>query len=171
MFTENFLACGDQWEADQGWPQLTWYRLVGQLRFSHNKTSPGDITVMSNPFAKAGGGGGGGGPPAIPSRGTKSGEGESEEVVERTLIVKGECLVYRIPPQVLQQINVMKRMLQPVSEPSNYNYLQWNTLSTSVLTRVTPISHHKSTSRSTTPTHILHTDPVSLMTAHWHWWC
>ena len=78
---------------------------------------------MSNPFAKAGGGGGGG-PPAIPSRGTKSGEGESEEVVERTLIVKGECLVYRIPPQVMQQINVMKRMLQPVSEPSNYNYLQ-----------------------------------------------
>jgi len=65
---------------------------------SHNKTSPGDISVMSNPFAKAGGGGGGG-PPAIPSRGTKSGEGESEEVVERTLIVKGECLVYRIPPQ------------------------------------------------------------------------
>merc|ERR1711953_1310988 len=65
---------------------------------SHNKTSPGDIRAMSNPFAKAGGGGGGG-PPAIPSRGTKSGEGESEEVVERTLIVKGECLVYRIPPQ------------------------------------------------------------------------
>ena len=56
---------------------------------------------MSNPFAKAGGGGGGG-PPSIPSRGTKSGESEPEEVVERTLIVKGECLVYRIPPQVMQ---------------------------------------------------------------------
>jgi len=52
---------------------------------------------MSNPFAKPGGGGGG--PPSIPSRGTKSGESEPEEVVERTLIVKGECLVYRIPPQ------------------------------------------------------------------------
>ena len=59
---------------------------------------------MSNPFAKTegggGGGGGGGGPPAIPSRATKSGESEAEEVVERTLLVKGECLVYRIPPQV-----------------------------------------------------------------------
>ena len=79
---------------------------------------------MSSPFAKAGGGGGGGGgPPSIPSRATKSGESEPEEVVERTLIVKGECLVYRIPPQVMQQINVMKRrqksMLQPFSEPSS----------------------------------------------------
>merc|ERR1712183_496831 len=59
-------------------------------------TSP-VIIAMSNPFAKAGGGGGG--PPAIPSRATKSGESEAEEVAERTLIVKGECLVYRIPPQ------------------------------------------------------------------------
>merc|ERR1712165_386609 len=53
---------------------------------------------MSNPFAKPGGGGGGG-PPAIPSRATKSGEGEPEEVVERTLLIKQSCLVYRIPPQ------------------------------------------------------------------------
>merc|ERR1711953_691908 len=65
---------------------------------SHNKTSPGDIRAMSNPFAKTEGRGGGG-PPAIPSRAAKSGESEAEEVVERPLLVKGECLVYRIPPQ------------------------------------------------------------------------
>ena len=55
---------------------------------------------MSNPFANSGGGGG---PPAIPQRAGKGGESEVEEVVERTLLVKGECLVYRIPPQVSGQ--------------------------------------------------------------------
>ena len=69
------------------------------------------IIAMSNPFAKAGGGGGGG-PPAIPSRATKSGESEAEEVVERTLIVKGECLVYRIPPQVKLNTTMLD-VLQP----------------------------------------------------------
>ena len=54
---------------------------------------------MSNPFGNQGGGGGGG--PPIPSRAGKGGESEGVVVeAERTLLVKGECLVYRIPPQV-----------------------------------------------------------------------
>ena len=68
---------------------------------------------MSNPFAKTEGGGGGG-PPAIPSRAAKSGESEAEEVVERTLLVKGECLVYRIPPQVeLNSANKLRAYTEP----------------------------------------------------------
>merc|ERR1719433_2270268 len=52
---------------------------------------------MSNPFGNKGDGGG---PPTIPSRAGKAGEGEAGVgEAERTLLVKGECLVYRIPPQ------------------------------------------------------------------------
>ena len=55
---------------------------------------------MANPFSNPGGGGGG--PPSIPERNNKYKEVELEEVdmVERTLMTKEQCLIYKIPPQV-----------------------------------------------------------------------
>ena len=74
--------------------------------FSHswslNRNWP---TTMANPFSNPGGGGGG--PPSIPERNNKYKEVELEEVdmVERTLMTKEQCLIYKIPPQVKLHTN------------------------------------------------------------------